>query len=164
MRLLHLALSLALLAVAGCAYRPLYAEQNGSAHVVDTLSRIEIAEAETRLGQIVRNDLISAMRPAGAEGGDGEYRLTLKADDKTQGMIANAQPSVTRRSMLVTVEFELFKGDKSVLTGTASSRTSFDVIREPFADMQAQKNALERVAHEVSGDIKLRLAAYLARS
>ena len=115
MRLLHLALVLSLLAVAGCGYRPLYAERTGGPDIVAELARIEIAEAETRLGQIIRNDLISSMRPAGSGEGTGEYRLTLKPDNRTSAVIANAQPAVTRRSMLVTVEFELFKGDKSVL-------------------------------------------------
>jgi len=164
MRALQLVFSILLLGLAGCGFQPLYAERTGGADVVASLAEIDIPEAETRLGQIIRNDLISSMRPAGSTEGGGKYRLMLKPDSKSSSVIANTLPAVTRRSMLVTVEFELFDGDKSVLTGTASSRTSYDVIREPFADMQAEKNALERVAHEVSCDIKLRLAAYLARS
>jgi hypothetical protein len=47
-------------------------------------------------------------------------------------------------------------------SGKTFSQVSYDVVREPFADMQAEANAMERAAHEVSMDIRSRLAAYFA--
>ena len=35
--------------------------------------------------------------------------------------------------------------------------------RQPFADLQAETNATERAVHEVSADIRTRLAAYFAK-
>ncbi|MBM3520247.1 MAG: hypothetical protein FJX63_05685, partial [Alphaproteobacteria bacterium] len=110
MRALQLVFSILLLGLAGCGFQPLYAERTGGADVVASLAEIDIPEAETRLGQIIRNDLISSMRPAGSTEGGGKYRLMLKPDSKSSSVIANTLPAVTRRSMLVTVEFELFDG------------------------------------------------------
>ena len=47
-------------------------------------------------------------------------------------------------------------------SGTTFARVPFDVIRQPFADMQAQTDATERAAREVGADIRTRLAAYFA--
>jgi LPS-assembly lipoprotein len=46
--------------------------------------------------------------------------------------------------------------------GKTFSQASFDVIRQPFADLQAETNATERAVREVSADIRTRLAAYFA--
>ena len=52
----------------------------------------------------------------------------------------------------------------SVLTkGTTFARAPYDVIRQPFADLQAQTDAKERAAHEVSTDIRIRIAAWFAK-
>ena len=50
-----------------------------------------------------------------------------------------------------------------VHTGKTFSNASFDIIRQPFADLQAETNATERAVHEVSSDIRTRLAAYFAK-
>jgi hypothetical protein len=47
-------------------------------------------------------------------------------------------------------------------SGKTFSQVSFDVVRQPFADTQAENNAMERAAHEVSGDIRMRIAAFFA--
>jgi hypothetical protein len=47
--------------------------------------------------------------------------------------------------------------------GTTFARASYDVIRQPFADLQAQTDATQRAAREASADIRTRLAAYFAK-
>ena len=54
-----------MLALAGCGMRPLYGTSEMSAGVSNELAAIAIAEPTTRLAQLIRNDLISTMRPAG---------------------------------------------------------------------------------------------------
>ena len=49
-----------------------------------------------------------------------------------------------------------------VTQGKTFSQASYDVIRQPFADLQAETNATERAVHEVSADIRTRIAAYFA--
>ena len=64
-RLLAWLASAAVLALGGCGYRPLYGTAGDNRGVVASLASISITETDTRLGQILRNDLLSAMRPAG---------------------------------------------------------------------------------------------------
>ena len=139
----------AALLLAGCGYRPLY----GS---------VSIPEAEDRVGQLIRNDLLSSMR---AGEGEQKYTLLLKPVVKRSGVIDKPQPNVTRDAITLAVSYELVERSSGTVvhTGKTFSNASFDIIRQPFADLQAETNATERAVHEVSSDIRTRLAAYFAK-
>jgi LPS-assembly lipoprotein len=155
-----LLVSVALL-LAGCGYRPLYGTSSETAGVAATLSSVSIPEAEDRVGQLIRNDLLSSMR---AGKGEDKYTLLLKPVVKKSGVIDKPQPSVTRNAITLAVSYELVERSSGsiVHSGKTFSQASFDVIRQPFADLQAETNATERAVHEVSADIRTRLAAYFA--
>ena len=162
MKRAHLHLVLAcMLALCGCSFRPLYGTPSGGPGVADELASIAIPEADTRLGQIIRNDLLSGMRPAGTEAPD-RYHLDMTIVRARSRIIDRKQPNVTRNAVRVSVSFALLDTKKEVYSGKTFSEVSYDVVRQPFADMQAENNAVERVAHELSTDIKTRLAAYFA--
>ncbi|WP_395660923.1 hypothetical protein [Aestuariivirga sp.] len=151
----------AALLLAGCGYRPLYGSSSDTAGVAATLSSISIPEAEDRVGQLIRNDLLSSMR---AGEGEDKYTLLLKPVVRKSGVIDKPQPSVTRDQITLAVSYELVERSSGsvVHQGKTFSNASFDVIRQPFADLQAETNATERAVHEVSTDIRTRLAAYFA--
>ena len=149
------------LTLGGCSYKPLYGTDSESRGVVGDLASISIPEADTRLGQIIRNDLLSAMRPAGTAAED-RYRLDLRITQSKSNIISKSQPNNTRQSAVVSVAFSLMDGASETYSGKTFSQVSYDVVRQPFADTQAENNALERVAHELSGDIRTRLASYFA--
>ncbi len=149
------------LALGGCSYRPLYGTASDERGVVGELASVAIPEADSRLGQIIRNDLLSSMRPAGTAGED-RYKLEMKIDRGRTNVIDKEQPNVTRNAVRVSVDFALLEGEKNVYSGKTFSQISYDVVRQPFADMQAENDATERVAHELSTDIRTRLAAYFA--
>lgn len=149
------------LATGGCGYRPLYGTSTESAGVAPLLASISIPEAETRVDQLIRNDLLSSMR-AGA--GEDRYTLVIATSVAKTGQIDKPQPSVTRDAVRLQTRFELTdkQTGETVHSGKTFAQASFDVVRQPFADMQAETNATERAAREVSADIRTRLAAYFA--
>jgi LPS-assembly lipoprotein len=154
-------LLVAALVLAGCGYRPLYGTTSETAGVAATLSSVSIPEAEDRVGQLIRNDLISSMQ---AGKGEEKYTLLLKPVVKRSGQIDRPQPNVTRQAITLAVTYELVERSSGnvVNDGKTFSQASFDVIRQPFADLQAETNATERAVREVSADIRTRLAAYFA--
>ncbi len=156
-------LLLGLLPLAGCGYRPLYGTANDSRGVVTSMAAVSIPEAQDRLTQIIRNDLLSTMRPAGTAAED-RYSLVLTSEFKKSDVIDKPLPATTRKSAQVTVSYELTgqRGEGTLTKGRTFSNVSYDLVRQPFADMQAETNAIERAAHEVSQDIRTRLAAYFA--
>ena len=152
----------AALLLAGCGYRPLYGSSSETAGVAATLSSVSIPEAEDRVGQLIRNDLLSSMR---AGEGEQKYTLLLKPVVKRSGVIDKPQPNVTRDAITLAVSYELVERSSGTVvhTGKTFSNASVDIIRQPFADLQAETNATERAVHEVSSDIRTRLAAYFAK-
>ena len=151
----------AALSLSGCGYRPLYGSSADNAGVSATLASVSIPKPSSRVGQIIRNDLISSMHSGT---GEDRYTMTLVPAVKTSGVIDLPQPAVTRQSITLTVTYELLdrRTGYSLQQGKTFSQVSFDVIRQPFADQQAETDATERAAHEVSGDIRTRIAAYFA--
>lgn len=149
------------LLLAGCGYRPLYGTTEESAGVSAALATVTVAPPKDRVEQLIRNDLISTM---GAGSAGDRYTLTVTTEVKTPDIIDHPQPAVTREAVNIKASFDLVEHatGKSVFTGKTFSQASFDLIRQPFADMQAQTNATERAAHEVSADIRTRLAAYFS--
>ena len=155
-------LMVAALVLAGCGYRPLYGSSATDPGVAGRLASISIAEPSDRTGQLIRNELISSMQTGK---GEDKYLLNLTTTQQENNVIAKKQPSVTREAIFITTQFELVdRSNGAVLTkGTTFARVPYDVIRQPFADMQAATDATERAAQEIGADIRTRIAAYFAK-
>lgn len=151
----------AALALGGCSYRPLYGSSAESAGVSATLASVSIPAATDRVGQLVRNDLISAMRSGANE---DRYSLLLVHAVKKTGIIEKSKTQSKRQAINLSVSYDLVDkaSGKSLHKGKTFSQASYDVVGQPFADQQAETNAVERAAHEVSADIRIRLAAYFS--
>lgn len=162
-RLSAILLTVAALVLTGCGYRPMYGSSATSPGVAGSLASITIPEASDRPGQLVRNELISSMQTG--KGTEDRYLLNLTTTLADNGVIQKQQPAVTRQAILITTTYELVdKTSGTVVTkGTTFSRVAYDVIRQPFADLQAEKDATERAAREVGADIRTRLAAFFAK-
>ena len=161
-RLATTLLMVAALVLAGCGYRPMYGSSATSPGVAGSLSSISIPEPTDRTGQLIRNELISSMQTGR---GEDKYMLNLTTTLADNGVILDKQPSVGRQAILITTTYELIdRSTGKILTkGTTFARVPYDVVRQPFADMQAKKDATERAAREVGADIRTRLAAYFAK-
>jgi LPS-assembly lipoprotein len=154
----------AALGLAGCSsMRPLYGSKGLSSDVAADLSSIAIPDPKTRLEQLIRNDLVAAMRPAGTAS-DDRYTLILKPEAKDDLTIEAETTDTLRKTVRLNVTFNLIdrQTNKDVYSGRTFSQVSYDETGQSFADMQARTNALERAAHEVSSDIRTRLAAHFA--
>ena len=152
-----------LLSLAGCGYKPLYSSGSEGRGVVASLSSISIQETESRAGQLVRNSLLSSIRPAGTEQ-DNFYKLVLNPELAQSTLVEQSIPGIKRIRLRLTVSYQLIEtsSGSEVNSGKTFSAVSYDIIREPIADLQAESNATSRAAKEVAADIHTRLAAYMA--
>jgi LPS-assembly lipoprotein len=150
-----------LIAVAGCSMHPLYQSGRGTGSVGQSLASITIPEPDSRLAQIIRNDLLSNMRPAGQAGSD-RFVLTLKPVEKSNDIIDLPQPNPARQQVVVSVDYQLSEAGKVLTSGRTFSQVSYDIVRQPYSDMQAQVDAEKRAALELSSDIRTRLASYFS--
>jgi LPS-assembly lipoprotein len=152
-----------LLSLTGCGFKPLYSSDSDGRGVVASLSSIAIQETDTRAGQLVRNSLLSSIRPAGTAG-DNRYKLVLNPELTQSTLVDRSIPGVKRIRLRLAVTYQLIEtgSGAEVNSGKTFSAVSYDIIREPVADLQAESNATSRAAKEVASDIHTRLAAYMA--
>lgn len=150
--------------LAACGFQPLYGTSGLEGASVSTrLSSVSVPEQTTRVGQLVRNEILSAIAPAGAANGD-DYRLDLFPETSDDVAVEAQNTDVLRRSYRLSVAFDLVDTTtgKPVYSGKTFSHVSYDRTGAPFANLQARTNAEERAAREVGIDIRTRLAAYFA--
>jgi LPS-assembly lipoprotein len=146
--------------------KPLYATGGpGGSDVAKEIASITIPPADTRLGQIIRNDLLSTMRTAENGGGD-RYTLELVTGTRESKSAELDSLGAERRAITLNVTYRLkeIASSKVVSSGRTFSQVSYDETGQSFADLRARDSALERAAHEVSQDIRSRLAAHFAAS
>jgi LPS-assembly lipoprotein len=150
-----------LLLSACTSVQPLYGEQGGNG-VDETLASVRIEEERGRLGQMVRNELISTM---GATG--NAYALKLDVSDGTSTIVTYPGPRTKRNAAVVETRYQLFGDDtrKALTEGKVRSSVSYDMTREqqPIADRQARADAERRAAIEIATEIRTRLAVYFSR-
>jgi len=161
----RLALSLILLAsafaVSACGLQPLYGTTPAGSNVATQLSAIEIDEQDNRLGQLIRNDLLSSFA---GESQPSRYRLQFTAIAGSQTLIEHSSEDTRRFSYRVNVDYRLIeeKTGKELSAGKTFSQVSYDRTTSDFANVQAETNAMERAAKEIGNDIRTRLAAFFS--
>jgi LPS-assembly lipoprotein len=155
---------LAAILLAGCGMRPLYGTMSSERGVAAALESVTIPEADNRLGQLIRNDLLSAFRPVGT-GTPDQYSLVINSRSRFENNVEEPDSHIARRSVRINVEFALqdIGSGKTVYSGKTFSLVTYDRTGQSFADLQAETNAMERAAHVVSTDIHTRVAAYFSR-
>ena len=151
------------LGLAGCGFTPLYGTTDAGSPVALKLASVSVTEQDTRLGQLVRNEIVSGISPAGSAGGNA-YRLELNAKGSEELAVSAVDTESLRKYYRVNVSFVLYDNntEKPVYSGKTFSQVSYDRIDAPVANLQAQVNAQERAAAETGRDIRTRLAAFMS--
>jgi LPS-assembly lipoprotein len=154
---------LACLLLPACSIRPLYGGPQGE-ELSRELAAVSIEPAEARLGQVLRNDLLEELNPAGLEV-PALYGLTVSLDRAQNALAIQLDDVATRYDLSLAATFELTeKGSGRVLYRSAVRRVaSYNVVSEPYATLVAERDAERRAARELSRQIRTQLSLYFAR-
>jgi LPS-assembly lipoprotein len=168
-RLLAVAAMAAL--TAGC-FQPMYAEHaDGTPGLREKLLTVEVppvdkpnASREARVGVAIRNALAFKLYGT-ATGAPPLYRLVLKFTSNRSSLIVDVNTGLpSTENYGVDAQYNLVEiaTDKSVMTGTAFSRLSYDIpgSYQRFARARAIRDAEDRAAQEIAERIQTRLASY----
>ncbi len=158
---------------AGC-FQPMYAEHaDGSPALRDKLMGIELppvdkpnASPEARIGVDIRNALAFKLY-GNATGTAPTHKLVLKFQTTRSSLIVDPNTGLpTTENVGIDAQFNLvdLATNKSVLTGTTFSRTSYDIpgSYQRFARLRAFRDAEDRAADQIAENIKTRLASYFS--
>ena len=148
--------------LSACGFEPLYGTTAEGSGVAAELSAIEIEEQDNRMGQLIRNDLLSSFASGNPQA--SRYRLQFTAIAGSQALIENDNKDTRRFSYRVNVNYRLIdeKTGNELSAGKTFSQVSYDRTTSDFSNVQAETNAMERAAKEIGNDIRTRLAAYFS--
>ena len=148
-----------------CNLRPLYlATGPDTTEVQSELAAIEIRGLDGRLGYLLRNALLDELNPDTANV-PPRYVLDVHASSTASALGIQLNSTVTRYNLTVTADFQLRgKVANNVLVASVVRRiSSYNVSRQPYADLVASQEAERRAAKEVATDIRAMLAVEFAR-
>ena len=156
------ALCLALAALAGCGFRPLYGESGGR-EVRAELARVEVAPIAGALGPELAESLEQALAPRGRGDGGARFHLGVALSQGSTPLITERDTKVRRYDFLLSARYTLSEaGTGTVLeSGEVRSVTSYNVIESAdYATLVAEQSAGRQAAREVSREIIDRLSLY----
>jgi len=169
--------------LAGCGWQPLYERPSASpasggvgaelAQVsidpvvpqeeLDPLSGSNTALYDSRAAQLLQNHLKEALNPYGAPS-SALYHLAIGLRQRTRSAISLGNGQTTREELTMLAQYELndAKG-QPVLKDHAESVTSYDILREPYADLSARRDAQQRAIEQLAQQIRTRVAVFLKK-
>jgi LPS-assembly lipoprotein len=162
---LVLALGLAGVGLGACteAPRPLYGKATGT---VEALKSVDIAAVPGRVGQQVRNEMVFGFYGgAGDVVGKPTYRLelTVTSIDNAVGVERYRNlPSAYVEQITATYALVDIASGATVTSGASFANAAYDYSPQHFANVRAKRDAENRVATVVAGDIRNKLAVYFA--
>jgi LPS-assembly lipoprotein len=161
---------------AACQVRPLYARHAAGAGVTADLSSIAVKPVETRYAQEVRNHLIFLFNGGSGQPAAARYSLQLrvtrlKEDAAVVQVAEENEPSaatITLTAGYVLSDREAVGKDVAgdglvVATGSREIASSYDVPRQEFASLRAERDAENRAARELAELLRLAIAQDLSR-
>ncbi len=159
----RLILAAAVLALPGCALRPLYAGGE-SGPVAATLRHVQVAPIPGRDGWLVYNKLKERLGEAGEA--SPAYRLEVELDDEIIGLGIRGDRAVTRERRTLRARYRLVTvpNGQVVVDASAGSDAGIDVVSSEYATVAAEQTAVERLADAVADQIVARIALFSTRS
>ena len=146
--------------LAGCNLRPLHGGDRGFAANAE-LAAIDVNVPESRIGQIIKNQLLDDLNPAGTVT-EALYDLDVSLDLIRTALAIQLDDTTTRFDLTLSAIFILKdKVDQDTLYRSAVRRvSSYNVVRDPFATEIAERDAERRAAREVSRQIRTLLSLH----
>jgi LPS-assembly lipoprotein len=166
-------LSAGLVAISACTVQPLYsdgavANPSVTGSIGGELSAIAVKPAVNRVGQEVRNDLLFLFYGGKAEPAAPRYTLTISVSaysEASANIQVNTVNEPTAAIETVRASYKLVDTTgKVVANGDRQFSASYDVPRQEFAAVRAQRDAENRAARELAELLRMAIAQDLSRA
>lgn len=167
---LALLCSLAIGALAGCGFQPLYG-QNGKGQAaaakgttLSDMAYVKVAAIPDRVGQLVHNHLRDRIHPKGTANRP-VFRLSTTLSESREGLAFQQDNSATRYNLRLSAQFTLTdtRDGAELLRGSFRAISAYNVVRSDYANLVSLKDARRRAAHSVAEGIENRIAVYFSR-
>lgn len=170
--------------LAGCGFRPLNNEPSATSsaageNIRADLATIHIKPIKDRVGQQLRNLLLSRLNPTGGPA-QPLYNLHISLTESVQQLGIKKSSFATRANLLITARYWLTRtprldaggatgeapeklGDGELAKGSVQAISSYDISAYQFTTLTAQRDARRRAVREIADDLRTRIAVYFAQ-
>jgi LPS-assembly lipoprotein len=151
-----------LLLLAACGFEPLYGERSDGPNIADELAKTFVLPIADREGQILYNFLRDRIVPHG-QPDRPKYVLDVELQESLGGAVVRRDATASRYNLTLTATYTLLDAASNALLtrGTAQAVGSYNVRDDPYPTLVAELDVQERVARDLSDEIRNRLAVYL---
>ena len=170
---MNLAAALAVAALAGGCFQPLYGERSptGGPVLRDQLSAVDVLQIEapkgtdeSRLAVEVRNALLFDLT-GGGDAASPTHRLKIAISSTRSSVIVDintSRPDIENYGLNATYTMTEIATGKIVVTGQTFARVSYDIPgqQQRFARIRGLRDAESRAAKVIAENVRSRLASY----
>ena len=144
----------------GCGFQPIFGT-GVNPEISSEIRYIEISPISDQIGQQLRNHLVHNITPMGGLGVT-KYKLNVTLTESKQNLAIKKSEIATRANLRFVAKYELiFKsGGKPITTGQSRMTTSYNILKQTFATLIAEKDARKRAVREISADIGDKLSTF----
>ncbi len=149
----------AALSLSACQVRPLYGNMGGANRSVT------ISEADTRVEQVVRNDLVFAFGGGSGEPANPSYRMDLDVSVLKQGVLAaGVNDEFTAARVVVIGKYAMtdVATGETLFTGERRAVAAVDNPDQEYANVRATRDAEDRAAREAAAFLNADIAGKFA--
>ncbi|GER01561.1 twin-arginine translocation pathway signal protein [Iodidimonas gelatinilytica] len=159
--------------LAGCGFQPIYGTNGPAAgtgagtafeDLTEAFAGIDVAPMRDRVGQKLRNDLVSTLTPRG-EAGTPRYSLQMELKERFEGYAFREDRAITRQRLQLDARMVLvdLESGEIALSDDLSAWMAYDVVQSDFANLSAERDARDRAAAQLVDKVVARLARYFRR-
>jgi LPS-assembly lipoprotein len=148
-------------ALSGCGFHPLYGSHGDTAYDTE-LASIKVATIPDRPGQVLAEALREDLNPSDSDVAPRyvlEIKLSVTRADV--GLLVNATASRSQVIVKADVTLKDIKSNTAVFHAATRTISAFDILTDDYATVVAQHSAEDRSLHDLSNDIRTRLAVFL---
>ncbi|MCF3639977.1 LPS assembly lipoprotein LptE [Rhizobium sp. TRM95111] len=150
------------LVLPGCQVRPLYSTGSG---VEQALASVAISEADDRVEQRVRNELVFLLGGGRGEAADSRYRLDLNVTTRNIGVLIDTDTDAPRAGrIVVAADYNLTETGTgaTIASGKRQTVALVDFPVQEFAKVRAIRDAENRAAKQLAEIVRAQVALALA--
>ena len=157
----RLFLLIAVAALAGCGFHPLYGRSSGDPRIAPEMASVHVEPIADRVGQLVRNALLGRLNASG----ELRYRLEVKViEDGSSPVLLQSDQTAAIDDVGYNADFTLFEGTTVLTKGTVSRTFSLDFLNQQYSNISARNFIERRAAEDIATQIQDSLATYFLRA
>jgi len=151
---------ISLFLLTACGFQPLYESGGSSSAMQSHLASVEVGPIADRLGQVMRNRLVSRLNGAG----NPEFRLEVGLQQNSENFGVRPDTATTQEQLTLVARMRLVSliTGEPVLEENFRARTAFDLVLSDFATVSQREDAANRLVLELAERIHRRLALHFA--